>query len=74
MGSLRKDNKAHNERAFAQRGYSVETLNYSCQSCGCSLWSDYSRNLGTCPECTEPDEPLLDLEEQLEEILQTVTI
>ena len=47
-------------------------LNY-CQCCDARLWSDYAKNLGVCPECEEPDKPLQDLEEVLEDLGLTPT-
>ena len=42
-------------------------FNY-CQHCATRLWSSYTKNLGVCPECEEPDKPLQDLEDDLESI------
>ena len=42
-------------------------FNY-CQHCATRLWSDYAKTLGVCPECEEPDKPLQDLEEVLEDL------
>ncbi len=42
-------------------------FNY-CQHCAARLWSDYAKNLGVCPECEEPDKPLQDLEDVLEDL------
>ena len=41
-------------------------FNY-CQHCATRLWSDYAKTLRVCPECEEPDKPLQDLEEVLED-------
>lgn len=41
----------------------------TCKGCGCKLWSDWSKTLGACPECADPEaEEWNDLEERLENI------
>lgn len=43
-------------------------FNY-CQCCDAKLWSDYSKQLGVCPECKDPDTETQDLESMLESAL-----
>lgn len=53
----------------------MDDLKYSCQSCDCTLWSDYSRKLGVCPECESQDEDdSTDLEERLDYAVVDTTI
>lgn len=47
----------------------METLNYSCAECSAKLWSDYSKKLGVCPECKEPDKETEELEAMIESLL-----
>jgi len=42
-----------------------------CQNCAAKLWSDYSKQLGVCPECESPDTAHGDLEDMLEFVYQS---
>ncbi len=64
--------KAKDVRILA---YTLQLTNFNrcfmfnyCQCCDARLWSSYTKNLGVCPECEEPDKPLQDLEDDLESI------
>jgi len=42
-----------------------------CKDCDCTLWSDYDRKLGICPECEgQEEDEKLDLEDELEILLE----
>lgn len=40
-----------------------------CNECSGRLWSNYSKQVGVCPECKPGGEDLKDLEEILDELL-----
>lgn len=42
-----------------------------CKECSCRLWSNYSKQVGVCPECKQ-DEDLKDLEEVLDVLLSNI--
>lgn len=40
-----------------------------CKNCDCKLWSNYSKQIGECPECRKSDSELDNLEDQFNELL-----
>lgn len=41
---------------------------YKCKDCDCTLWSQYAKDCGLCPDCENVDSDIVqDLEERLED-------